>query len=173
MDVRTEAIASLRRAVKDGTSIGGLVNCCDNIYRQRSEPLTRRELIACFEEAFDLNIGADMEEIVVLHRGEVKGIEIGRATASIFAPVLENRGRWDPDPNSHDNWLDTLPSIGPIDRESFNTPQIREWSSLSEDSRKYIVGLTIQRASLSRSLRLIAALAERLQAKLDMLQNIR
>ena len=168
MSIHPDAVRVLRVALKDGATIGRLIDSLVELYHGESRHLSELELVRCFECAFALDIGASIHVLIARLRGDVDQLSLGDATASIFPKILENRAEWDRVEQSQAEpaWLDSLPIDQPINIEAFQHPKFPEWDTLSHMSQLYVIRLAMSSALYSHSLQLVACLAERLQEKL-------
>lgn len=167
MEIRIEAVNLLRRTIKEGATIGRLVDLLVALYRRRSQSLSDLELVRCFEEAFDLNMGAANALLIAQLHGGLDALTVGDATAYIFPEILQTREKWDPVEfrQGHRFWIDTLPTPPPANSAPFEHPRFPEWDLLSQQSQKYVIRLAMSSAFYGHALQLVACLAERLQSK--------
>ena len=163
MDVRAEAVRLLRQNFKDGATIGHLIGLVAELYRGREKQIYDEELRRCFEDAFELDVGA----VIYVQLRDATGLRFADATAQLFPEIMKNRDLWDPVESRKGEtcWLDTLPYTNPANVAEFDHPLFEEWYELSQASRDYVNRLKRSGAWHAHRAHLMSCLAERVEEK--------
>jgi hypothetical protein len=167
--MNTEELADLlRERFRSGVSVAELVHTA----KEHSAPdLSNRELSKIVRDAFHLTLGGWylLSSTESFGTGEVPDSNL---TWVFLREILLLRDKWDSPANGTPRWYDGLEKTESKDRhasaEEYRCGLTQEgWDALSQKDRDHIRMIEATRLGLSEDVQIIAALAERLQQKVN------
>ncbi len=171
MTTEEEVQAELRAMLRDGATVSQLVR--HTVERTGIEPAYPRAA-RIVRQAFGLPLGG----WYVLAATESFGtgdVPDSKLTWAFLIDMMEHRPAWDTDPHREPAWFDGLPksTFDELKRAvgSRHGLSPEGWAALGEKDRERVIRGQANEISLSEDVQLLAALAERLQQRVNELEQ--
>jgi hypothetical protein len=170
MNERDEAVVEVRRLIKQGATVP---KCLQFICTKLG--VDSSGAIDFFRAAFCLSLNAIPKARGGFQRADAENTQRGLATLLVLPMILQNRDKWDEiDSQSSSNWFDLLlcsssESIAATALASIEGDQ--NWNNVPAAVKEQYLTAERNRLVLSEYAEIISRLAERLQLRIDQLEQ--